>query len=161
MLKVTESKVEFIFKVKAYNYDDRDSVYEKNRFCGVSAVDFLILPKQNIYFMEVKNAKYFSVKPEELSDKICKIYKKFIDSIALVSLSHDKELRSFKIGLKNRKVKLILFVTDKLPPDLIIIYYEKIKKQLTKKLKRLNNDMEFILSTQDKYNDKFFDVKIK
>lgn len=159
MLEAIESGLKFNFKVKAYNYDDSDSIYEKNRFCGNSAVDFLMLYKRSIFFMEVKNANYFQVEVDILSDKICKIYKNFIDSIALVSMSDDKDLQPFKTRLKNGTAKMILFISDKLPADIKMIYYEKIKKQLNKKLKRLNRDIEFMLSTQDDYNDKLYSIK--
>jgi len=158
MLSVVESGVKFDFKVKAYNYDDVDSMYEKNKFCGNSAVDFLAIDRKNIYFIEVKTAEYFNATIQELSEKICKIYKNFIDSIALVSLSDDNILRPYHIRLKNTIPKIILFITDKLPADILIIYYERIKKQISKKLKKINGSIDFMLETEKNYNNKLYDV---
>lgn len=158
MLSVVESGVKFNFNVEAYNYDDVGSIYEKNKFCGNSAVDFLAMDRKNIYFIEVKTAEYFNTTIEELSEKICKIYKNFIDSVALVSLSDDTILRPYHIRLKNTIPKIILFITDKLPADILIIYYEKIKKQISKKLKRVNSSIDFMLETENNYNIKLYDI---
>jgi hypothetical protein len=158
MLKVVESGTEFNFKVKAYNYDDKFSIYEKNKFCGNSAVDFLALDKRSIYFIEVKNAHYFNTTIIELSEKICKIYKNFIDSISLISLSDDLEMKPFNRRLKNTTPKIILIITDKLPVDILVVYYEKIKKQLSKKLKKINAQIVFMLETESHYNNKLYDI---
>ena len=160
MLNVIESGLEFNFKVKAYNYDANDSTYEKNKFCGNSAVDFLAMDKKNIYFIEVKDARYFNTELDKLSEKICKIYRNFIDSIALVSLSDDMNIKQFKTRLKNTTPKFILFISDKLPIDILIVYYEKIKKELSKKLKRLNNDIDFIFQTTQNHNPKLYKAKV-
>lgn len=158
MLSVVESGVKFDFNVKAYNYDDIDSMYEKNKFCGNSAVDFLAMDRKNIYFIEVKNAEYFNATVQELSEKICKIYKNFIDSIALVSLSDSSKLKAYNVRLKNTIPKIILFITDRLPADILIIYYEKIKKQISKKLKKVNGSINFMIETENSYNTKLYDV---
>ena len=151
--------LEFNFKVNAYNYDDDSSIYEKNKFCGNSAIDFLVMNKNNIFFIEVKSATYFNVSSDVLSEKICKIYKNFIDSIALVCLSDNSTLKPYKVRLKNTIPKFILIISDKLPADISIVYYEKIKKQLLKKLKSANQSIEFFLETENRFNDKLYNMR--
>ena len=159
MLRVQESNLDFNFNVKAYNYDGKTSIYEKNKFCGTTAVDFLAMDRKNIYFIEVKTAQYFNVELDRLSDKICSIYRNFLDSVSLISLSNSMETKEYKTRLKNSIPKFILILSDKLPIDILMVYYEKIKKQLNKKLKRLNQDIEFLLETENNYNSKLYNIK--
>lgn len=118
------------------------------------------MDKRNIYFIEVKTAEYFNTQLEKLDEKICKIYRNFIDSIALVSMSENEALKPYSVRLKNSSPKFILILSDTLPIDMLIIYYEKIKKQLSKKLKRLNSELSFFLETENNYNAKLYGIKV-
>lgn len=159
MLKVSESGLEFSFRVKAYNYDAQGSVYEKNRFCHSSAVDFLALSQKDIFFIEVKEGEFFNTTLEKLDDKVCKIYRNFLDSVALVSLSKESEILPYQTRLYNKTPKFILVIAKDLPPDMMMLYYEKIRKNLRKKLKRADAQIEFMLQTPSRYNEKLYTIK--
>jgi hypothetical protein len=94
-----ESGLEFEFLVKYYNFDSKDSIYENNKFCGNNAVDFIMLDSKHIYFLEVKDGRYFDVENEKLDEQICHVYAKFIDSVSLIILSQDNEIKPYYFSL--------------------------------------------------------------
>jgi hypothetical protein len=153
-----ESGLAFEFLVKTYKFDSANSLYEKNKFCGNSGVDFLILDLKNLYFLEVKDGRYFDVENEKLDEKICHVYSKFIDSVSLIALSDDNEIKPYRVRLKNKSPKLLLFIAKNLPPDRKIILYERINKNLRKKLKRLNRNIDFHIEMLSLYNKKLYRV---
>ncbi len=154
----TESGLEFEFLVKSYNFDNEDSIYENNKFCGNSAVDFLMLDSKYIYFLEVKDGRYFEVENDKIDEQICHVYAKIIDSVSLIILSQDNKIKPYQNRLKNSTPKLLLFIAKNLPPDRKVILYEKINKNLRRKLKRLNTDIDFHLELFGYNNNKLYNV---
>jgi hypothetical protein len=153
-----ESGLEFEFLIKTYNFDSQDSFYENNKFCGNSGVDFLMMDSENIYFLEVKDGRYFDVENDKLDEKVCHVYSKFIDSVSLITLSNDDEIKPYQARLKNQLPKLLLFIAKNLPADRKIILYERINKYMKKKLKRLNHKIDFHIEMLSLYNDKLYNI---
>jgi hypothetical protein len=153
-----ESGLKFEFFVKTYKFDSANSLYEKNKFCGNTGVDFLMLDLKNIYFLEVKDGRYFDVEKDKLDDKICQVYSKFIDSVSLITLSDDNEIKPYRTRLKNKVPKLLLFIAKNIPPDKKILLYERISKNMIKKLKRLNHNIDFHIEMLNSYNKKLYRV---
>jgi hypothetical protein len=58
-----------------------------------------MLDSKPIYFLEVKDGRYFDVENEKLDEQICHVYAKFIDSVSLIILSQDNEIKPYYFSL--------------------------------------------------------------
>ncbi|MBE0508985.1 MAG: hypothetical protein IBX50_20085 [Marinospirillum sp.] len=166
---IDESPFQLRFRSKWLNYDGTEGPGTKVDFCGLKKIDFAVLAPddlaEGLYLVEVKSSEWLANGDGNLEDKICNLFRCYLDSLSILARSKDTGIKEFRQAASSERIKLVLFIAPRLPgKDSLMGIMDSLRRKLAKKLKYLDIEPEVMIETLDTVKRKehlLFDARRK